>query len=135
QLHDYRPHTAESWAFVNYAKWGWAPGINGAIQIFYVYRLLVWRLVELWYSLIDRRNDSERRAVHRERLKALSASWKIAEEKLVALDALRREPVNKRLWKLLGALFLDRVLLGAAALSVASVLAAQLHGVWRIVAP
>ncbi|HZS41631.1 MAG TPA: metallophosphoesterase [Polyangia bacterium] len=136
QLPDYDPHTAEHWGFVNYAKWAWAQGLKGAIRIFYVYGLLVWRLVELWYSLIDRRNDSERRAVHRERLKELSTSWKIAEEKLVALDALRREPVTKRLYKLLSALFLDRVLLGAVGLAAASVLAAQLHGVWlRILVP
>jgi UDP-2,3-diacylglucosamine pyrophosphatase LpxH len=133
QLPDYDPHTAEHWSFLNYTKWAWAQGLRGAIRIFYIYGLLVWRLVELWYSLVDRRADSERRAVHQQRLGELSKAWQIAEEKLVALDALRREPVTKRLWKLLGALFLDRVLLGAVALTLATVLALQLRGVWRLV--
>ena len=135
QLPAYDPHTAEEWSFFNYARWAWAQGLKGAIRLFYFYGLLVWRLVELWYSLIDRRVESERRAVHQERLKELSGHWKIAEEKLIALDALRRTPVTKRLWKLLSALFIDRVLLGAVALALASVLIGETHGAWRIAGP
>jgi hypothetical protein len=116
-------------------RWAWAQGLRGAIRLSYFYGLLVWRLVELWYSLIDRRADSERRAVHHQRLRALSAEWAIAEEKLVALDALHRVPVTKRLGRLLGALFIDRVLLGAAALVTAAVACAHAHHWWRLGAP
>ena len=99
------------------------------MRLSYFYGLLVWRLVELWYSL--RGADAERRIVHHERLRALSAHWKIAEEKLLALDALRREPVTRRFWKLLAALFIDRMLLGVVALATAGVLVGQLHGCGR----
>ncbi len=135
QLPHYDPHTAEHWGVLNYARWAWAQGMRGAIRLFYLYGLLVWRLVEMWYALIDRRCDSERRAVHRDRLKQLAAEWQIAEEKLVALDALRRTPVTKRLWKLLSALFIDRVLVGAVALAAATILGVRLHGWWRAVGP
>ena len=135
QLPEYDPHTAEHWGFLNYMKWVWAKGLKYFIRVFYLYGMLVWRLVEMWYALIDRRDDSERRALHRKRLGELSRAWQIAEEKLVELDALRRTPVTRRLWKLLGALFLDRVLLGGLALATAGVLAGELRGWWRLIAP
>jgi UDP-2,3-diacylglucosamine pyrophosphatase LpxH len=135
QLPEYDPHTAEHWGFLNYMVWAWAQGLKGAIRLCYFYGLLVWRLVEMWYAMIDPKMDTERRAVHHERLRALSAHWEIAEEKLVALDALRKEPVTKRIWKLLAALFIDRMLLGSIALGVASVLIAKLHGWWRVGGP
>jgi len=135
QLPEYDPHTAETWGFLNYMIWAWAQGLKGAIRLCYFYGLFVWRAVELWYALIDRKMETERRAVHHERLRALSAHWEIAEEKLVAIDALRRQPVTKRIVKLLAALFIDRVLLGATALAIASVLGARLHGWWRLVGP
>jgi UDP-2,3-diacylglucosamine pyrophosphatase LpxH len=135
QLPQYDPHTAEHWGFFNYLRWAWAQGMKGAIRLCYFYGLLVWRVVELWYALVDANVESERRAVHQERLRGLSAHWKIAEEKLVALDGLRRIPVTKRLWKLLGALFIDRVLLGAAALIAATLLSVHLHRWGRLVGP
>jgi UDP-2,3-diacylglucosamine pyrophosphatase LpxH len=135
QLPEYNPHTAEHWGFLNYMTWAWAQGLKGAVRLCYFYGLLVWRVVELWYALVDRSVESERRAVHHERLRALSTHWKIAEEKLVALDGLRRVPVTKRLWKLLGALFIDRVLLGSLALATATTLGVHLHGWARAAGP
>lgn len=135
QLPEYNPHTAEHWGFLNYVTWAWAQGLKGAIRLCYFYGLLVWRVVELWYALVDFDTETERRAVHQERLRGLSAHWKIAEEKLVALDGLRRVPVTKRLWKLLGALFIDRVLLGAVAIATATLLGVHLHGWPRLVGP
>lgn len=135
QLPHYDPHTAEQWGFLDYMKWAWAQGLRGAIRLCYFYGLLVWRLVELWYSLVDRRTDSERRVVHQERLRALSGHWQLTEEKVMALDALRKQPVTKRLWKLLGALFIDRVLLGMVAVAASALTAARLPGVWRAVGP
>jgi UDP-2,3-diacylglucosamine pyrophosphatase LpxH len=135
QLPEYDPHTAEKWGFFDYVKWGWAHGLKGAIRFFYFYGLFVWRVVELWYALIDRQADTERRQVHRERLKQLSADWNMAEEKVLALDALRREPVTRRFAKLLSALFIDRVLLGAVALGAMASLLGWLHGWPRFAAP
>ena len=135
QLPEYNPHTAESWGFFDYVKWAWAQGLRGAIRLSYFYGLLVWRLVELWYTLVDRRVDSERRAVHHQRLRALSQDYKIAEEKVFALDALRREPATRRLGRLLAALFIDRVLLGLAALVLGGICVGELHGWPRLAAP
>ncbi len=130
RLPQYDPRTAEHWSVLNYMRWGWAQGLRGAISVSYLYGLLVWRVVEAWYSL--READGERRAVHQERLRGLSTHWHLTEEKLVALDALRRLPVTKRLYKLLSALFVDRVLLGVLALAGAAALAIELHGWWRL---
>ncbi len=135
QLPEYDPHTAETWGFLNYMTWAWAQGLKGGIRLCYFYGLLVWRVVELWYSLVDRKLESDRRAVHHERLRALSAHWEIAEEKLMAIDKLRREPVTKRIFKLLAALFIDRVLLGAIAMAASAILLSKLHGWWKLVGP
>jgi hypothetical protein len=135
QLPAYNPHVAEQWSLLNYVRWAWAQGVRGMIQLSYFYGLLIWRLVQLWYLLIDRELDSQRHARHAERLRSLSTEWQIAEEKLVALDGLRRAPVTKRFWKLLSALFIDRVLLGALTLLLAAVLGARAHGWWRLAAP
>jgi UDP-2,3-diacylglucosamine pyrophosphatase LpxH len=131
QVPDYNPRFAEVWGLVDYVKWGWAQGLRGCVRLAYFYGLLVWRLVELWYLL--RGVDEERRRVHHERLRELSAHWTIAEEKLLQLDGLRREPVVRRFWKLLAALFIDRMLLGVAALSTAGVLVGYLDGIWKAV--
>ena len=135
QIPDYDPHTAETWGFLDYVTWAWAQGLKGAIRLSYAYGMMVWRVVELWYALIDRKTDSERRAVHQERLKALSAHWHLAEEKVMALDGLKKEPVGKRIFKLLAALFIDRVLLGALALAIAAIFLRSLHGWWKAVGP
>lgn len=129
QIPNYDPRNAEYWGFGDYVKWAWAQGVRGGLRLAYFYGLLVWRLVELWYSL--RGVDAERRMVHHERLRALSAHWKMSEDKLLALDSLRREPVTRRFWKLLAALFIDRLLLGIAALVTAGVLVGHLHGLWK----
>jgi UDP-2,3-diacylglucosamine pyrophosphatase LpxH len=131
QIPDYNPHTAEHWGFADYMKYAWAQGLRGVVRLAYFYGLLVWRLVELWYML--RGVDAERRQVHHERLRELSAQWKMSEEKVMALDSLRREPVTRRFWKLLAALFIDRMLLGVAALVTAGVLVGQLEGLWKAV--
>src|SRR6185312_10244284 len=131
QIPDYDPHTAELWGFGDYMKWAWAQGLRGGLRLAYTYGLLVWRLVEMWYSL--RGVEAERRNLHHERLKELSAHLQMSEEKLLALDSLRREPVTRRFWKLLAALFIDRVLLGVAALVTASLLVGHLHGLWKAV--
>jgi UDP-2,3-diacylglucosamine pyrophosphatase LpxH len=129
QIPDYDPHNAEVWGFGDYVKWAWAQGLRGCLKLTYFYGLMVWRLVELWYML--RGVDVERREVHRRRLRDLSTHWQMSEEKVMALDSLRREPVTRRFWKLLAALFIDRVLLGIVALVAASLLVAHLPGLWK----
>lgn len=131
QIDDYNPHTAEHWSIGDYMKWGWAKGLKGLMHVVYVYGLMVWRVVEVWYTL--RGVDTERRELHEQRLTQLSAHWQMSEEKLRALDSLKRPPVTRRFWKLLAALFIDRMLLGAVAVVTAAVLVGQLHGLWKAV--
>lgn len=130
QIPSYDPRNAEVWSIGDYMKWAWAQGLGGCVRLAYFYGLMVWRLVELWYML--RNVDLERRQVHRERLRDLSTHWKVSEEKLMALDSLRREPVTRRFWKLLAALFIDRVLLGLVALLAATLLVRFLPGLWKV---
>lgn len=135
QLPHYDPHTAEHWGALSWLKWAWAQGLKGAVRVCFLYGLVVWNVVELWYALLDRKHDSERRAVHQERLKALSTRWQITEDQLMELDGLRRQPVTRRLFAAFAALLIDRVLLSAVALAVATVLLIKLQGVWRAVGP
>lgn len=137
QLPDYDPRTAEKWSVANYARWAWAMGLGGAARCFYLYALLIWRLVEAWYRVIDRRVDSERRARHQERLRALSSQWQIAEEKLASLDQLRRMPVTRSLTGILFALFVDRIVLGVITIGAIILGVTLLPGPWRafVVAP
>jgi UDP-2,3-diacylglucosamine pyrophosphatase LpxH len=131
QIEGYNPHTAEHWGFIDYMKWGIAQGFKGLARIAYVYGVFVWRVVEIWYSLNG--VDEERRKLHGERLHELSAHWQIAHEKLVALDKLKREPVTRRFWMILAALFLDRVLLGVVATVAATWCLCKLHPLaWKL---
>jgi UDP-2,3-diacylglucosamine pyrophosphatase LpxH len=133
QLPNYDPHTAEHWKFLNYMRWLWAQGLRGAIRVSYLYGLFVWRVVEIWYALGSA--DAERRTMHLERLRGLSRRWQIAEDRLMALDRLRRVPVTRRFFGLIGALFIDRVLLGALMMMACALASVCLKGWWRVGAP
>jgi UDP-2,3-diacylglucosamine pyrophosphatase LpxH len=133
QLPEYDPHTAEHWGLVNYVRWLWAQGLKGGIRVCYLYGFLIWKVVEMWYSV--GRADAERRTVHLERLRSLSRHFHIAEEKLVALDALRRLPVIRRFFGVIATLFIDRIFLGIAATGLATFLGLHLRGPWRLVGP
>jgi UDP-2,3-diacylglucosamine pyrophosphatase LpxH len=129
----YDPRNAEVWGILDYLRWAMAQGFRGIARLFYFYGLTVWRVVESWYAL--RRADAERRAVHHDRLRALARSYELAEDKLIALDRLHRQPVTRRLFAILSAFMMDRLLIGVAGLSLGVALAAWLDGVSRLVAP
>ena len=135
QLPEYDPHTAEHWGVLNYFRWAWAQGMRGAVRLSYFYGLFVWRAMGLWHWLLDAQNNSERRAKHDERLRALSIEWQISKEKLQALDALRSVPVLKHFWKVIAALFIDRVILATLALGLAIGFGLGLSGLAQIFAP
>ncbi len=133
QIPEYDPHTAEHWGVVNYVRWAWGLGARGLARICYLYGLLVWKVVEAWYAM--RNADSARRDVHLTRLRVLARTWRLTEDKLLALNALHRVPVTRRFFGVLRALFLDRVLLQGVALGVAAGLLAGLEGPARWLAP
>jgi UDP-2,3-diacylglucosamine pyrophosphatase LpxH len=133
QIPEYDPHTAEHWGFINYMRWASALGWRGLARISYLYGLLIWKVVEAWYWMRDA--DAERKKIHLDRLRALSRTMRIAEDKLHALAALHRWPVTRRFFGVLRGLFLDRVLLSGVALGVALGLLLGLTGAARIWAP
>jgi UDP-2,3-diacylglucosamine pyrophosphatase LpxH len=133
QIPEYDPHVAEHWGMVHYAKWMFGLGWKGLARISYLYGLLIWKVVEAWYSM--RNADADRKKVHLDRLRALSRTWRLAEDKLHALAALHRVPVTRRFFGVLRALFLDRVLLSGLSLGIALGLMTSLTGHARWWAP
>lgn len=134
QIPSYDPRTAETWSVLNYAKWAWGIGLGGAAKGFYLYSLLIWRLVEAAYRLTERSVDDERRKAHSDRLTRMASEWKIAEEKLQSLHALRRKPITHRVIGILFALFVDRIVLGAVTLAGMALLFFTQTGTNRLLA-
>ncbi len=134
QIPSYDPRTAETWSVLNYLRWGWGIGLGGAARCFYLYSLLIWRLVEAAYQIADRKVDATRRELHNDRLRTLSSEWRIAEEKLRSLDALRRAPITRRVIGILFALFVDRLMLGGLMLALMAVLFFTQTGTNRLLA-
>ncbi len=122
QIPSYDPRTAESWSVLNYARWAWGIGLGGAAKCFYLYSLLIWRLIEASYQIADRKVDETRRQAHRACLRSLSSEWRITEEKLHSLDGLKRKPITRHLIGILFALFVDRIVLGFVTLAAMAVL-------------
>src|SRR5262249_41446731 len=102
------PHDAEAWGFVEYMRWVWAQGARGAARVTLFSAGMIRRLFALWSLLTDRATDAMRAERHREALRGLAGEYRLAVEKVEALDALRRVPAVKRVSGILVALFLDR---------------------------
>ena len=126
------PADAESWGFSNYIRWAAAQGARGSARIFYIYGKMVWRLVEIGARMKEPRADAERHEQHRQLLRQLAAEYRIATEKIEALDGLRRPPVLKRVSGIISAMFIDRLLLVAMSMlaMMATVLWARGH--WKL---
>jgi UDP-2,3-diacylglucosamine pyrophosphatase LpxH len=128
------PHCAEGWGFLDYASWLRAQGARGVARIVLFYATLIRKMIELWALLTDRRADAERAQLHKERLRALAASYRMAVDKVEALDGLRRLPAMKSLHKILVTLFLDRILLGLVTAVGVGVALGAARGLWKAVA-
>ncbi|MSP60129.1 MAG: hypothetical protein EXR72_07265 [Myxococcales bacterium] len=126
------PHCAEAWNFIDYARWAAAQGARGAARLLLFYAGMIRKLIEIWAQLTDRQSDALRAELHRARLHTLADSYRMAVDKVVALDGLRRLPVLKSFHKLLVALFLDRFLLGIATVMMLAVVVATMRGWPRI---
>ena len=82
------------------------------VRLCYFYGLLVWRVVELWYALIDRDVETERARCTRSGCARCRRTGRSPRRSWSRSTSCAEVPVTKQLWKLLGALFIDRVLLG-----------------------
>jgi UDP-2,3-diacylglucosamine pyrophosphatase LpxH len=109
------PHCGETWGFMDYMKWASAHGMRSITRIFQLYGFLIWKTLEIWSQLTDRKSDQKRSERHRRSLTELAERYQIAVDKLEALDGLRCPPVLKALFPILSTLFLDRMLVGVLA--------------------
>ena len=126
------PHDAEGWNFVDYLRWMYQLGARGTARVLLSYAHLIHKLLEIWVSLTDRASDAARGALHDARLRALASSNRLAVDKVKAIDSLRRLPVLKSFRKILTAMFLDRLLLGLAAIITFALAVALSHGWWQL---
>lgn len=112
----YDQRTAERWGLFDYLRWGLSLGVRPMIWLTYMYGLLAWKASAIGALLSHPKEDEVRRQRHRAQLRALSQTYRIQEERIMALDALRVAPAVRRVGKIFSALFLDRVILGMATL-------------------
>ena len=103
------PAVVETWGFLDYMGWAWGHGARAAARLCVVYGVFAWKAIGIWRWLTHAATDAARRARHRDKLRVMAAHYRIAEDKVRALDALRVVPVIKRLRKTLQTLFLDRI--------------------------
>lgn len=125
------PRYGEKWGMASYLRWAWAHGMRGMARIFYFYGLLGWKLLEIRQVFGDRRLRAARLKRHRQELHRLAGEYRIAVEKLEALDGLRRPPVAQRLGKIVAALFVDRALLALGTGVLLAAVALLTGGWWR----
>ena len=125
-------HRVEEFGFVDYIKWGWAQGARGVVRVALFYATLVRKLIELSALLTDRTSAAVRADLHRRRLRELAESYRLAVEKLEALDGLRPLPALRSLFRVFVTLFIDRMLLGVVALLALVLVLALAPGWWKL---
>lgn len=126
------PAVGEQWGLFDYLRWAAGHGARSAMRLFYLYGLMVWKVAEVWRVLTDVRQDANRRERHQVRLCALAAKYRLAVDKVQALDGLRCVPVVKRLGGWMKALFVDRLLVGFTTLVALAVVEVVAPGWWKL---
>jgi UDP-2,3-diacylglucosamine pyrophosphatase LpxH len=126
------PHDGEAWGLADYFKWAWAQGARGVARLTLFYAGMIRNFFAIWSRLTDRAADAARAEKHRVRLRALAGEYRLAVEKVEAIDGLRRAPVLKSVFKILVALFLDRLLLGLVAVTALAIALGVARGWWRV---
>lgn len=100
----------ETWGFWQYVRWSFAKGWKGVVQIARGFLLMVLKMLAVWKLCARNREAGRaRRRQHLERLRQLATQFRLGEDTLVAIDALRRQPVPTNLARLVMALMLDRL--------------------------
>ncbi|RMH38580.1 MAG: hypothetical protein D6689_19140 [Deltaproteobacteria bacterium] len=126
-------HGQENWSWLGYMRWALGLGPRGALEVFKSYYAFSARLIA---ARRQRRRApgaaEERRARHRERLRALCEVWSLDERTLDAVHELRRRPVVENLWRLLQVLMIDKLVIGALALLVVMVAVWSLPLAWGL---
>jgi hypothetical protein len=105
----------ERFGLVDWLRWALAQGRRSLANIAVIYLSMVWRMISLSSRLCDPGRDAPRRERHRDALHALALGYRLAVDKVEALDRLRCLPAARRVLKILSAFFLDRLVLVAFA--------------------
>jgi UDP-2,3-diacylglucosamine pyrophosphatase LpxH len=129
------PHQQEDWNMAGYVRWSVDQGVRGLLRIYRSYMAFCMRMISLWRAFSKKPEQLEaRRRTHRERLREVAAKAKLSEETLLAVDDLRRRPVMMNFFKLMLALMLDRLLIGATAMLLILVFVVALPWTWAAAA-
>lgn len=125
----------EAWGFAEYVRWSFAQGVRGVLRIGQGFWMMCIRMLTLWRVFAREPDRVEaRRSGHLERLRQVAEQFRLAEETLLAVDALRRKPVVSNLFMLLMALMLDRLLLVAVTTLLVLVFVLALPWSWALAA-
>jgi UDP-2,3-diacylglucosamine pyrophosphatase LpxH len=116
----------------DYIKWGLSLGTRGLARLTRGFYLASAEAIAVWRRLRRPERAADRHGAHRRRLKELADQFRVSEETLLAVHALRREPVSSNLWRVLGALMLDKLLLVAGTMFLALVSLAALPWTWSL---
>jgi UDP-2,3-diacylglucosamine pyrophosphatase LpxH len=129
------PHQLEQWDFLGFVKFFvLSRGPREMVRLARGYVGMAARMLGLRRTLAGPGVGEARGRAHRERLRALAPRYHLSEDTLVAVDDLRRRPVVTNLVRLMMALMLDRLILGAAAAVLALVFLFALPWAWALVA-
>ena len=126
---DFAPHNAEIWTFRDYWAWLKNKGPGGVIYtarmgVGAAFRMLVYA-AQFAYGRV-RRYGKE----HAKNLAEEAARFGVPVEKLAQVDQLHHTPVNRNLSELMRLLFLDRILLLAAALALSLFVLVLVENAW-----
>lgn len=121
----------ENWSScLDYLRWAGSLGVSGLGRVARGFYLASAELIAAYRRFRSDEARAARREAHRRRVKELADQVRVSEDTLHAVDALRREPVIANLGRLLAALMLDKLLIGAGAIVAALVLFTALPWQW-----
>lgn len=130
----YDQRSAEKWGILEYLRWGFSLGAQTMVWLAYLYGLLAWKAAVVGSRLRHPLEEDARRGRHEAQRRALSRTYRMQEDKLRALEALRVPSVVRRIDKIFSGLFLDRVLLVALSVLLCGALLVLCPGKWKLAA-
>ncbi|MEM9490760.1 MAG: hypothetical protein AAGC55_16550, partial [Myxococcota bacterium] len=116
QIADVNPHGTDEWSMGGYLRLAAGMGWRGAVDLACGYYRFAATLISEWRAARIGHERRQRRAVHHERLRALSETTPLSLSALRDLDAIQRPPVITNLRRLMKVLMLDKLLVGITSL-------------------
>lgn len=122
----------EHWGAIDYLRWGASLGWSGLSRLARGFGRGCYEVITVWRRFRLPEASAARREAHGRRLRELAEQFRLSEDTLQAIDALRQSPVFANLARVLMALMLDKLLLGATAAFLALVFFAALPWTWAL---